>query len=219
MSFFVLPALFITYKTGAGERVRKREIGSRENRNFRRSRFRPFREGFMPLAVANDFAFPNEDIRRGSIRKTTFNLAKTGDQRSDPKRSDALCAEKKYWRSFSFLDADPNFTSGFPHRWRSTGKCSTTSTDPLFLLRTPLNRRVAFVVASLIRVLIWLPIKPNIRQTVISEFSDDAIMLTLFIARCYKTWTSSRSGIHNAGALRPGTMRASCGTGAEFKFL
>lgn len=38
----------------------------------------------MSLAMANDFAFPNEDIRRASIRKTTFNLAKTGDQRSDP---------------------------------------------------------------------------------------------------------------------------------------
>lgn len=205
----VLRAPFITCKTEV-RWVRKKEIGRwREDRNFCRSRFRPFRGGFMSLAVANDFAFPNEDIRRSSIRKTTFNLAKTGDHRGviRAKRC-SLCAEKKYWRSFSFLDADPNFTSGFPHRWRS--KRSTTSTDPLFLplLSSP---SLTVVVAFLIRVLIWLSIKPNIRQTVISEFRDDAIILTLFIARCHKTWTSSRSGIHNAGALRPGTMRTSCG--------
>lgn len=51
----------------------------------------------MSLAVANDFAFPNEDIRRSSIRKTTFNLAKTGDH-GEVIRAErcSLCAEKKY---------------------------------------------------------------------------------------------------------------------------
>lgn len=59
----------------------KWDESEKRDRNFRRSRFRPFPGGFMSLAVANDFAFPNEDIRWGSIRRMTFDLAKTGFRR------------------------------------------------------------------------------------------------------------------------------------------
>lgn len=51
------------------------------DRNFPRSRFPPFARGFMSFTVANDFAFPNEGIRWGSIRRMTFDLAKTGFRR------------------------------------------------------------------------------------------------------------------------------------------
>jgi len=128
------------------------------DRNFRRSRFRPFPGGFMSFAVANDFAFPNEDIRWGSIRRMTVRLGEnriSPDQRRDPSGTMPRM-EKKYWRSFSFLDADPNFISSFPHRWRSNGKRSSTSTD---LLRVFL---LIVLMALFIRVLIWLLIKPNI---------------------------------------------------------
>lgn len=40
----------------------------------------------MSFTVANDFAFPNEDIRRGSIRWMTFDLAKTGLRRGSEER-------------------------------------------------------------------------------------------------------------------------------------
>lgn len=185
MSFFVLRALLITYKTEARWVRKKKEIGRREDGNFRRSRFRPFRGGFMSLAVANDFAFPNEDIRRGSIRKTTFNLAKTGDQRSDPSGAMRRARRKNIddrfpwcWPKFHF-----GLSASLTQHWQTFDDFDRFSLSSPF----PSSPSLTVVVASLIRVLIWLPIKPNIRQTVISEFSDDAIMLTFFIARCHKT--------------------------------
>lgn len=48
----------------------------------------------MSFTTANDFAFPNEGIRRGSIRRMTFDLAKTGSRRRRSERSDAARGEK-----------------------------------------------------------------------------------------------------------------------------
>lgn len=131
----LLRALFYHIQNWSEMSQKKRDRDG--DRNLRRSRFRPSPGGFMSLAVANDFAFPNEDIRWGSIRRMTFDLAKTGFRRIRGEiRMERCRAEKKYWRSFSFLDADPNFTSSFPHRWRSSGKRSSTSTDLRVLFLT-----------------------------------------------------------------------------------
>lgn len=142
------------YKTQVRWVRKKRDTG---DRNFRRSRFRPFPGGFMSLAVANDFAFPNEDIRWGSIRRMTFDLMKTGFHRI---REEIWTERCRAWRK----NIDDRFRSlmltqispAFPHRWRSSSKCRLQFL-PIFF-ESPLNCHHG----SLIRVLIWLPIKSNI---------------------------------------------------------
>jgi len=127
------------------------------DRNFRRSRFRPFPGGFMSLAVANDFAFPNEDIRWGSIRRMTVRLGEnrvSPDQRRDPSGTMPRI-EKKYWRSFSLMLTQIS-SRAFRIVDFSSGKRSLTSTDLLRVLA------LIVLMALFIRVVIWLLIKPNI---------------------------------------------------------
>lgn len=117
----------------------------------------------MSLAVANDFAFPNEDIRQGTIRKTTFDLAKTGFAGSGERSERSDAAKRKNiddrFRSLMLTQIHLRLSASLTQQRRmSSSSSSSTSTDPLFRFEPTLKRRRG----SFIRVLIWLPIKPNI---------------------------------------------------------
>lgn len=149
---FSFCTLFLLRTKLKWDELEKKEIGRREDGSFR-SRFRPFRGGFMSLAVANDFAFSNEDIRRGSIRKTTFNLAKTGDQRSDPSGAMRRARRKNIddrfpwcWPKFHF-----GLSASLTQHWQTFDDFDRFSLSSPF----PSSPSLTVVVAPLIRVLIW----------------------------------------------------------------
>lgn len=143
---------------------KKREIGTGIG-TFDVVDFDPSQGGFVSFTVANDFAFPNEDIRRGSIRWMTFDLAKTGlrpeDQRRDfSERSDAERARVRGEKNIDDRFRSLMLTQISPRAFRIVDAAAANARlqlPPIFL---EFSRNRPY--GSLIRVLIWLPIKPNI---------------------------------------------------------